>query len=260
MKVRADDPSRLGDFKLLSFDCFGTLVDWELGIYEELQPLIARLPTSHPLKNDRNGIIEAFDREEVALCTTRPGLKYDALLSEAYINLASSLSLDHPSEAESVSFGGSVGKWPVFPDTVRALQMLSNHYKLAILSNVDNKSFKQTLDGPLKDVKFDAVYTAEDVGTYKPDVNNFHYLLKHVEDKFGIGKEQVLHTAHGLRSDIAPAKTVGITSTWIARVNESVWPGPLLEELQFQDKVAFTWQFETMGDMAVAVEEDFSRR
>ena len=260
MKVRPDDPSRLSDFELLSFDCFGTLVDWDSGIYIELHPLIECLPSSHPLKHDRNGILKAFHSEEIKLCASKPGMKYDALLTETCINLASSLGLPAPSEAEAAKFGSSVGRWPVFPDTVKALQQLSKHYKLVILSNVDNQSFSQTLAGPLKDVKFDAVYTAEDIGSYKPDLNNFYYLLQHLKDDFGIEKKQVLHTGHGLKPDHVPAKTLGMTSAWIARGDAEGGPGTQLEEVLSQNKVAFTWQFETMGDMAAAADADFSGR
>ena len=256
MKIRPSDPHNLKDFKLLSFDVYGTLVDWESGIYNELGPLLERLPSDHPVKNDRNETIKAFSKEEIALCHSRPGMMYDALLTEAYYNLASSLSLPCPSGAEAERLGKSVGRWPAFPDTVEALNRLSKYYKLVILSNVDNKSFSQTAAGPLKDVKFDAVYTAEDIGSYKPDLNNFNYLLKHVKESFGVEKEEVLHTGHGLKADHVAAKQMGIESVWIARGNGEGGPGSELEDVQ--GKIAFTWQFDTMGEMADAVDKDFT--
>lgn len=110
------------------------------------------------------------------------------------------------------------------------------------------------LSGPLADVKFDAVYTAEDIGSYKPDLQNFHYLLDHVRDELDVGKEQVLHTAHGLKSDHVPAKQMGMSSAWIARGDGE--GGPKSDLAAVEGKVAFTWQFETMGDMAEAVESE----
>ncbi|KAG8532577.1 uncharacterized protein KY384_002454 [Bacidia gigantensis] len=248
MKVRPDDSNELRDFKLISFDVYGTLVDWETGTFDQLKPLVAKLPTNHPLQNNFDGTIAAFHQEEEALCRTQPGLNYRALYSGAYTNLAATLSLPKPSEIEIEAFGSQVKNWQAFPDTVEALHRLSKDYKLVVLSNVDNESFKDTLAGALKGVKFDAIYTAENIGSYKPDLNNFHYLFNHAKEDFGVEKEQVLHTGHGLKADHVAAKQLGLTSVWIERSG-----GPLDE---VKDKVAFTWQFKTMGDMADAVADE----
>ncbi|KAK3166812.1 hypothetical protein OEA41_009937 [Lepraria neglecta] len=217
MKVRTDDPSRLSDFKLLSFDCFGTLVDWESGIYEELKPLLARLPPSNPLKNNKDLAVNAYNDLEVSLCASKPNLKYSSLLSESYLSFASSLSLPPPPQSEADAIGASVRKWPAFPDTVAALNRLKKHYKLVILSNIDKESFSQVLAGSLAGVEFDAVYVAEEIGSYKPDLKNFEYLLEHVKSELGVEKAEVLHTAHGIRADHVPTKQMGMTSAWIAR-------------------------------------------
>ena len=246
MQTKPSDPHSLSDFKLLSFDCYGTLVDWESGIYEDLKPLISKLPNDHHLKNDRNATIKAFSAEEEKLCLSRPGLNYRNLLAEAYTNLAATLSLPKPSEAEAEAFGASVGKWQAFPDSIDALKRLSKKYKLVILSNVDNKSFAETNAKALEAIKFDAIYTAEGIGSYKPDLKNLHYLLDHAREELGVKKEQVLHVGHGLKADHVSAKKMGLTSVWIERRG-----GPLEE---VRDDVAFTWQFETMGDMADAVD------
>lgn len=137
-----------------------------------------------------------------------------------------------------------------------ALHRLQKYYKLVILSNVDRKSFDQVLAGAFKDVKFDAVYVAEEIGSYKPDPKNFHYLLGHVKEELGVERKEVLHTAHGLRADHVPSKEMGLTSAWIQR-GESTGPGSRMEEVK--DKVAFTWQFNTMGEMADAVEQEYAK-
>ena len=255
MKVRPSSPQSLKDFSLLSFDCFGTLVDWRSGIYAHLTAPHPRLPASSPLKNSREALIDAFNDEEVALCNSRPGLLYPTLLSDAYKNLCSKLSLPAPSEAETEALGNSVGDWPPFPDTVQALNRLKKHYRLVILSNVDNASFDKVLAGPLKEVAFDAVYTAQDIGTYKPDHNNFNYLFEHVKQSFGVERQEVLHTGHGLKADHVPAKEMGFTSAWIARGDAAGGEGTEVEATK--GKVEFTWQFETMGDMAEAADESF---
>ena len=176
-------------------------------------------------------------------------MKYPSLLTESYINMSKALSLPNPTSAEAESVGDSIPNWPCFPDTVAALQRLSNRYKLVILSNVDRASFSKVLSGPLAAVHFDAVYTAEDIGSYKPDLKNFHYLVDHVRDELGVPKEQILHTAHGLASDHVPAKQMGMSSAWIARGSGQGGLNAAVE-----GEMAFTWQFETMGDMADAVE------
>ncbi|KAK4690698.1 hypothetical protein P7C71_g6153, partial [Lecanoromycetidae sp. Uapishka_2] len=256
MKVRNSSPSRLTDFKLLSFDCFGTLVDWESGIYSELQLLLDRLPTTHPLRHDRALAIERFNDLEIQLCASEPGLLYSSLLAGAYIKLAEELGLPAPAQTESDAVGASIGKWPAFSDTVEALNRLKKHYKLVILSNVDQKSFQEVLEGPLREVKFDAVYTAEEIGSYKPDLKNFHYLLDHVREGLGVEKEHVLHTAHGLKSDHVPAKEMGMNSAWIAR-GDGMGEAPKLEAVK--DDVAFTWRFEDMKRMADNADEEFDR-
>ena len=273
MKVRTEDPVQLSDFKLLSFDCFGTLVDWECkrsplihwfpaymrslaGIYEELKPLLSRLPSSNPVKNDRDLAIKKFNEIEISLCASKPGLKYSSLLEESYTRLADDLSLPSPSKSEIEAVGSSIAKWPPFPDTVEALQKLHKHYKLVILSNVDKESFDKVLTGVFADVKFDAVYVAEEIGSYKPDLNNFHYLLDHVKQELGIDKKEVLHTAHGIKADHVPSKQIGLSSAWIQR-DESTGPGSRMAEAG--DKVAFTWQFNTMGDMADAADKEFAK-
>lgn len=272
MKVRPEDPAKLSDFKLLSFDCFGTLVDWECmkpsssyipslnndaaGIYEELKPLLNRLPSSNPVKNDRDLAVKKFNEIEVSLCASEPGLKYSLLIEKSYERLAESMSLPPPIKSEVEAVGASISKWPAFPDTIAALQRLQKHYKLAILSNVDKESFDQVLASVFKDVKFDAVYVAEEIGSYKPDLNNFRYLLEHVKGALGVEKKQVLHIAHGIKADHVPSKEIGLTSAWIQR-NESTGPGSRMEEVK--DKVAFTWQFNTMGEMADAVDQEYAK-
>ena len=183
------------------------------GIYHELQLLRGRLPASHPLKSDRALLIQRFNEIEIGLCASQPGLQYSSLLAETYLRLVEELSLPAPPQSEVDALGASVGRWPAFPDTVEALHRLQKHYKLVILSNIDHKSFQATLGGALAGVTFDAIYIAEDIGSYKPDLENFHYLFEHVKKELGVEKEKILHTAHGLRSDHVPAKELGLSST-----------------------------------------------
>ena len=206
------------------------------------------------MKTDRALAIKSFDDIEVSLCASKPGLKYSTLLSESYLKLAETFSLPRPPQAEADAMGASVAQWPAFPDAVAALNRLKRHYKLVILSNVDKESFSHVLCGSLANVGFDAVYVAEQIGSYKPSLKNFHYLLGHVKENLGVEKEQVLHTAHGIQSDHVPCKEIGMTSAWIAR-GETTGPGSTMESVG--GRATPTWVFEDMMEMAIAADEDF---
>ena len=206
------------------------------------------------MKTDRALAIKSFNDVEVCLCASKPGLKYSTLLSESYLKLAETFCLPQPPQAEVDAVGASVGQWPAFPDTVAALNRLKRHYKLVILSNVDKESFSHVLCGNLASVDFDAVYVAEQIGSYKPSLKNFQYLLAYVKEEFGVEKEQVLHTAHGIESDHVPCKEMGMTSAWIAR-GETTGPGSTMESMR--NKAVPTWVFDDMMEMAIAADEEF---
>ena len=206
------------------------------------------------MKTDRALAIKSFDDIEVSLYASKPGLKYSTLLSESYLKLAGTLSLPQPPQAEADALGASVRQWPAFSDTVAALNRLKRHYKLVILSNVDKESFSHVLCGPLASVDFDAVYVAEQIGSYKPSLKNFQYLLSHVKEELGVEKGRVLHTAHGIESDHVSCKEMGMTSVWIAR-GEKTGPGSTMESMG--DRATPTWVFEDMMEMAIAADEDF---
>jgi 2-haloacid dehalogenase len=115
---------------------------------------------------------------------------------------------------DCLAYGRSVGDWPAFADSAGALQYLKRYYKLVILSNVDNASF--ALSNRRLQVNFDAIYAAEDVGSYKPDLRNFEYMLDNLR-ALGVKKEEILHTAESMFHDHAPANSVGLRSAWIYR-------------------------------------------
>ena len=193
---------QLADFRALTFDCYGTLIDWESGITKALSPLIERANR----QLTRNEVLEAFARQEFKQEAQTPTKRYSELLSVVYKRLAEQWGTSAgPDECEA--FGASIGDWPVFPDTVDALQYLRKHFKLIILSNVDNRSFASS-NKKLGEV-FDAIYTAEDAGAYKPSPQMFDYMLGHIGD-LGLAKEDILHTAESLFHDHAPANALGL--------------------------------------------------
>jgi 2-haloacid dehalogenase len=200
---------KLSDFSTLSFDCYGTLIDWESGIVTALAPLRARSGADHP----RDSILEAFARLEVRQQKATPDMLYADLLAHVHAQLAAEWQVP-PDPAEDAAFGRSVADWPAFPDTVEALRYLTQHFRLIILSNVDRSSFKATNDRLA--VTFDAIYTAQDIGSYKPDPRNFAYLVDRVT-QLGIPREKLLHVAQSLFHDHVPAQAIGLATAWIDR-------------------------------------------
>jgi 2-haloacid dehalogenase len=200
---------KLTDYSVLTFDCYGTLIDWETGIYAALQPLLAKAATP-PAKD---AALESFARHESAQESETPRMLYSDLLAAVHRRLADQWGLA-AGDADHTRFGASVSDWPAFPDSTEALAYLKQHYKLVILSNVDRASFAAS--NARLGVTFDAIYTAQDIGSYKPDLANFRYMLAHLAE-LGFAKSDILHTAQSLFHDHAPAKATGLASAWIDR-------------------------------------------
>jgi 2-haloalkanoic acid dehalogenase type II len=140
-------------------------------------------------------------------------MRYRDLLAVVHKRLAEEWGVAVP-WADSVAYGNSVGGWPAFPDSAAALRHLKSHFKLVILSNVDNDSFATS--NRRFGIEFDAIFTAEDIGSYKPDPRNFDYMLEKLAAR-GVAKESVLHVAESLFHDHGPANRAGLASCWIHR-------------------------------------------
>ncbi|KAI4153586.1 MAG: hypothetical protein LQ340_002217 [Diploschistes diacapsis] len=235
-------PASLPPYKALSFDIYGTLIDWETGILSSLDPLTSRLPASHPCKDSPSGTIAAFAKHEHALMRAHPTMLYDELLQRAYLALAAEWCLD-ASEHEAAGTARSIPSWAAFPDTVAAVRALGRKHKLVALSNITRASFAKTVAGPLQGFAFDAVYTAEDIGSYKPDRRNFEYLLEHVRRDLGVQKGELLHVAHGVESDQVPAEELGIAHVWVRRGKDNWGDVKKMEGLR---------EFETLQEVAKA--------
>ena len=202
---------KLRDFKALTFDCYGTLIDWETGIWDAFQPLA--LANSAP-DVDRRALFAAYGELEHRIETDEPGLLYPALLERVHRGVADRLGFETSNKLDR-DFGRSVPQWPAFPDTADALRALKKHYRLIILSNVHREGIAASCRK--LGVEFDAVYVAEDIGSYKPADANFDYLLQHVSSDFGLAKDDILHTAQSLLHDHGPARKFGIANAWIDR-------------------------------------------
>lgn len=195
----------LNRYSVLTFDCYGTLIDWETGIVNAMRPMLE----AHGIEQTDDQIQELFG--ELESVAQRPPYKtYREVLSI----VADGFGERHgftPTDAEKLAFSGSVVDWPAFPDSVESLQKLGKHFDLVILSNVDDDLFQ----GSAKKLQaeFAEVITAQQVGSYKPDPRNFQRLI----EQLGPPKERVLHVAQSLFHDIAPARDAGLPTVWINR-------------------------------------------
>lgn len=200
----------LSNVKVLSFDCYGTLIDWETGLLNILSPWL----NNEDINNSDEEILDLFSNIEPEVQTKSPQLNYMNVLETVITKMGERFGIK-ADDGLIASFGNSVGAWPPFSDSLEALKTLQKHFKLVILSNIDNKSIKQSIGNHLQ-VDFYRVFTAEDIGSYKPDLNNFHYMVKHLND-LGIEAENILHVAQSLFHDHVPAKKLGLTTAWIDR-------------------------------------------
>jgi 2-haloalkanoic acid dehalogenase type II len=237
--------AQLSDYRVLSFDVYGTLVDWENGILSALQPMLDK----NPVRYSRNEILSVYEELEREEQKKSPDLPYSQLLAKIHSPLVRRLGLPMPTSDDDVAFGASVGSWPAFTDTVDSLKRLSKHYKMVVLSNVDRQSFTETNANALDGFQFDLVITAQDMGSYKPDPRNFDYMLNAVQRAFDFSPAQVLQTAQSQFHDHQPAHHAGIKSVWIER------PGAIIGN---SDTVLYDWKFATLADMAAAVDNEFS--
>jgi 2-haloacid dehalogenase len=232
---------QLSDFDALSFDCYGTLIDWEAGISAVLGPWAS----AHGVAASSEALLERYAQIEAREEAAHPTALYPDILDAAVRSLGSSFGID-VSSVDAERFATSVGDWPAFPDSPAALRALSQQYKLVILSNVDRASF--AMSNARLGVEFDAIITAQDVGSYKPTLNNFEVLVKRVR-AMGVEEGRLLHVAQSLFHDHVPAQTLGLRTVWIdrrgARYGWGATPPPLAAPTP-------DWTFQSMTSFAAA--------
>lgn len=225
--------------RVLSFDCYGTLVDWASGIEAALLPWLQE----NEQDKSRDEILAAYVEAEAAVEEARQSASYPDILAETHAALGEHWGLTSRQD-QAYAFAATVGTWPLFPDTVAALTALRKRYRLIILSNVDNASFRLTNNA--LGIEFDAILTAEDIGSYKPALANFRRLVQTVSD-WGFRPIELLHVAQSIYHDIEPAHDIGLQTCWIDREDQ-------LSELEDAGK---PWppcdiRFESMAEFAAA--------
>lgn len=233
--------SEFSKFEALSFDCYGTLIDWESGIANELMAWTKK----HDFDISREQLLVDFSDYEAAAERDFPDTLYPEILAKSMAGLSNQYGIE-ATEEDLATFGDSVQRWPAFPDSAEALALLKQHFKLIILSNVDRNSFAES--NKKLGVNFDAIITAQDVGAYKPRLDGFHKLTDTVKE-LGVSEGGLLHVAQSLFHDHVPAKQVGLTSVWInRRHNDPGWgatPAPSAD-------VKPDWTFNSMIEFAKA--------
>jgi 2-haloalkanoic acid dehalogenase type II len=230
---------KLTDFEALTFDCYGTLIDWETGIAAALRAWAQR----HGIAAGDNELLEAFSRHENRIEAEHPAMLYPEVLERSLRDIAADYRVT-ASAAEETAFGASVADWPAFPDSAAALAYLKRHYKLVIVSNVDRASFAHS--NARLGVDFDLVVTAEDVGSYKPAPAHFERAFVELE-KLGVTRDKILHTAQSLFHDHVPAKNrFAMTSIWINRRHGKAGAGATQKP---PEAVTPDWQVPSMAAM-----------
>ncbi|HEY7146223.1 MAG TPA: haloacid dehalogenase type II [Streptosporangiaceae bacterium] len=231
----------LADFSALSFDCYGTLIDWESGLSAVLDPWARR----RGLTLSSEELLTGYSAAEGAAEAARPAEPYPAILAASMRRLGAALGAQ-VTDQDAAALAQSVPDWPAFPDSREALIALSGRYQLIILSNVDRASFAGS--ARRLGATFAAVITAQDVGSYKPDPRNFGALAAGAA-RLGIGPGRLLHVAQSLFHDHVPAKQAGLPTAWINRRHGRPGWGATPQPAA---PVTPDWEFGSMADFAAA--------
>ena len=221
-----------GAFDALTFDCYGTLIDWETGILAGLRTALGE----HAADASDDELLETYARAEAAL-EAGPYLPYREVLGRSLRTVAADLLIPVDREAEA-AFGSSVRDWPAFEDSADALRRLHRRFKLGVLTNCDDDLFAAS--NRRLGVAFDWVVTAEQARGYKPRPENFELLL----ERLALPRERVLHVAQSLFHDHVPAKALGFRTVWIDRRHDrpgsgATPPAEAIPDARFVDMASF---------------------
>lgn len=242
----SSDPSLTG-FDALSFDCYGTLIDWESGIATVLR----RWAAANGLELTDEQLLTGFSAHEARSESEHPGELYPLILARSMRGLGAELGVP-VSDEDAAALGSSVPDWPAFPDSRRALERLAGRFRLIILSNVDRESFAAS--NRRLGVSFTSIITAQDVGSYKPSPRNFDALLAETR-RLEVAPGRLLHVAQSLFHDHVQAKAHGLQTVWINRRHADPGWGATPEP---PAPVTPDWTFTSMAEFADAVDASTS--
>jgi len=232
----AGRPPDFSQFEILTFDCYGTLIDWESGILKALRDVLDR----HQVGADDETLLTTYARYE-ATAEAGPYLPYREVLATCLRGVGAELGVE-PTAAEVGRFSESVGDWPAFADSSAALARLAQRFKLGVITNCDTDLFARS--NQRLGVKFDWVITAEQLGSYKPNPRNFEL----AREIIGGPPERHLHVAQSLYHDHVPAHAMGLSTAWINRRHDRPGSGATPPTVASPDFV-----FDSMADFAAAL-------
>ena len=216
----------------LTFDCYGTLIDWETGLTDAFRPIL----DAHEIDADGDDVLVSYARHEAA-AEAGPFLPYRDVLAAGLRGVAAELGLT-PTDDEVAAFSGSVVDWPAFPDSVDALARLKRRFRLGVITNCDDDLFAAS--NRRLAVEFDWIVTAQQVGSYKPDEANFQVAF----ERLGLPRDRIVHVAQSLFHDHVPAKRLGLTTVWIDRRHDrpgsgATPPADARPDARFPDMASF---------------------
>jgi len=194
-----------GRFDVLTFDCYGTLIDWERGILDALQPILAW----HDVEPTEDELLERFARHEAAL-ESQEYLPYREILARTAEAICGGFGVAATAE-DLAEFSQAVGDWPAFPDSAPALRRLARRFRLGVITNCDDDLFARS--NRRLGVAFDWVVTAQQARSYKPSEANFELAFATT----GVPRERIVHVAQSLFHDHVPAKRLGLATVWVDR-------------------------------------------
>ncbi len=203
-----------GDYDAITFDVYGTLIDWEPTILDTLEGWAAR----NGVTATRDALLDAFDRARAHYQSLSPCRDYPRILRSAFAYIADEYGVV-ADPAEQRAFGGSVGDWPAYEDSTAALPRLKGHFTLGAYTNMDDASFAKS-HARLGDC-FEVIVTAERAQAYKPALRHFVLGLTDLAAR-DIPPERVLHVAQSLRADVRPANLLGQDVIWINRTGRGL--------------------------------------
>ena len=236
-------PMDFSRFTTISFDCYGTLIDWESGILPVLRGVLGSHGQSQSLTDA--AILELYGEFE-AEAESGPYQSYRDVLQSVVRAFADRFHFE-TSAAEIRSLHESVRAWLPFPDTVAALRELQKHYKLVVISNIDDDLFAETRKH--LDVEFDGVITAEQARSYKPSINNFQMALR----TLALSPDRLLHAAQSVYHDVVPARSLGISTAWVNRISARPGIGAVLGFAALASEKRADFEVPDLASLAAAV-------
>ena len=220
-------------FDALTFDCYGTLIDWEAGILAGLRPVLAQ----HGITHSDDELLEVYAGFEAA-AEAGPYARYRDILGRCLREVAAQHGFE-PNDDEIDAFSDSVGEWPAFPDSAAALSLLHDRFRLGVITNCDDDLFARS--AIRLRTTFDWVVTAQSAGAYKPDEHPFELAF----ERIGLPRDRILHVAQSLFHDHVPARRLGLSTVWIDRRHDrpgfgATPPAEATPDATFPDMASFT--------------------